>query len=77
MHVYVTTGSWCHEAAKQAKSRYFVNPMSEFVHKPHEMSKHHKAINKEFKKFKRRHNKSYKDTKEHSQRRNIFRHNAR
>ena len=51
--------------------------MSEFIHKPHEIDKHHKRIEKEFKKYKLKHGKSYKDVKEHSKRRNIYRHNAR
>lgn len=70
-------GSWCHTKVEHTKSRYFVNPMSEFVHKPHEVHKHHTHIEKEFKEYKRKHGKSYKDYKDHSKRRNIYRHNAR
>ena len=51
--------------------------MSEFVHKHHEVAKHHKKIEEEFKEYKHKHGKSYQDTKEHSKRRNIYRHNAR
>ncbi|XP_028397683.1 counting factor associated protein D-like [Dendronephthya gigantea] len=70
----IPADTWCGKKARKIKSRYFVNPMAEFVHFHHSQDQ---ETEKHFKKFKKLHLKDYKHHHENERRKHIFKHNLR
>lgn len=68
------TDTWCGKKARKIKSRFFINPMAEFVHFYHSSDK---ETEKHFKRFKKFHLKDYKHHHENERRKHIFKHNLR
>ena len=68
------TDSKCEKKAKKLRSHYLANPMAEYLHFGHHKDR---ELEKSYKEYRTKHAKNYVTSREHEQRKHIFKHNLR